>query len=131
MTISLTGVDPTSDSHVRISGAASMGFAEQSDGPQTPAGIQEPAAVVSKSLERLNTGTAESKTNGADLRTDQGNGTTAPEVTFHKGLNELLDEGPSAFAVRVQTEITTSAEIAVLAQAQQLPGGPMPYSGEA
>ena len=129
MTISLTGVDPTSDSHVRISGAASMGFAEQSDGPQTPAGIQEPAAVVSKSLERLNT--AESKTNGSDLRADRGNGTTAPEVTFHKGLTELLDEGPGAFAARVQTEITTSAELAVLAQAQQLPGGPMPYSGEA
>lgn len=131
MTISLTGVDPTTDSHVRINGAASMGFAEQSDGPQTPTGIRQPAAVVSKSLERLNTGSAESNTNRADLRTDQGNDTTTPEVTFQKGLNESLDEGPSAFAMRVQTEITTSAEIAVLAQAQQLPGGPMPYSGEA
>ena len=131
MTISLTGADPTSNSPVRISGAASMGLAEQSEGPQTLMGIQEPAAVVSKSLERLNVATAESKTNLSDFKTDRGNGTAALEVTFHKGLTELLDEAPSALAARVQTEITTSAEIAVLAQAQQLPGGPMPYSGEA
>lgn len=131
MTISLTGGETTSTNTVRMSGAASMALSHQTDGPQTRTGVEEPAAVVSKSLERLNTAAAESKFQSLDPRSARGNGTTAPEVTFHKGLTELLDEPPSAFAERVQTEITTSAEVAVLAQAQQMPSGPMPYSGEA
>ena len=131
MTISLTGGETANTNPTRMAGASSMAMSQQTEGPQTSAGIEEPAAVVSKSLEQLNTAAAESRVQTTVSQNERGNGTEAPDVTFHKGLTELLDEPPSEFAERVQTEITTSAEIAVLAQAQQLPGGPMPYSGEA
>lgn len=131
MTISLTSGETTHSNAVRVSSAASLALPQQTDGPQTRAGIQEPAAVVSKSLEKLNSAAAEARiAMPAELRT-RGNGATHIEDSAGVGQTDRIHETPEAFAEQVQTDITTSAEIAVLAQAQQLPAGPMPYSGDA
>ena len=116
---------------VRISGAASLALSQTTEGPQTRAGIEEPAAVVSKSLEQLNTAAAEARIAGPTELRARSNGAATLEGPTEPSLNERTTEAVGDFAERVQTEITTSAEIAVLAQAQQLPMGLMPYSGGA
>lgn len=131
MTVSLTSGEATLSNTVRISGAASLALSQTTDGPLSRTGIEEPAAVVSKSLEQLNTAAAEVRIAAPTELRAKSNGGTTLEGPTDAGLNEQITEAPRDLAVRVQTEITTSAEIAVLAQAQQLPSGPMPYSGEA
>ena len=131
MTMSVTSGDANLDNTIRISGAASLTLPQQTDGPETRTGINEPAAVVSKSLEQLNTAAAESRTANQMTPSARSNGAATLEETANAGLTEQMTEASWVLAERVQTEITTHAEIAVLAQAQQMPSGPMPYSGEA
>ena len=131
MPTSVTSGEATLSNAVRISGAASLALSQTTDGPQTRAGIEEPAAVVSKSLEQLNTAAAEARFTGPTELKARSNENASLEGPTDAGLNEKTTEAPGDLAERVQTEITTSAEIAVLAQAQQLPMGLMPYSGGA
>jgi hypothetical protein len=128
---SVTSGEATPSNAVRISGAASLALSQTTDGPQTRTGIEEPAAVVSKSLEQLNTAAAEARLAGPTELRSRANGAATLEGPTDASLNEQITEAPGDLAERVQVEITTSAEIAVLAQAQQLPSGLMPYSGEA
>jgi len=128
---SVTSGEAPLNNAVRFSGAASLALSQTTDGPQTRNGIEEPAAVVSKSLEELNTAAAEAKIAAPTELRGRGNGAASLETPASAGLSEQMTEAPWDLAERVQTEITTKAEIAVLAQAQQLPSGPMPYSGEA
>ena len=92
---------------------------------ETRQSVKEPAAVVSDSLQRLN---------GRDRTPDRApSSRTATGVASDSGIvNEgslaKLRTDVGAMASEAVTMITTNAEVAVLAQAHQLPTAPMPAS---
>jgi len=108
-----------------LSMGASEVNATAGTGPvQTRQSVKEPAAVVSDSLQRLS---------GRDRTPERPQSRTATGVAPDSGIvndGELakLRTDVGAIANEAVTMITTNAEVAVLAQAHQLPAAPMPVS---
>lgn len=125
MAISLIGGDHSNQVTLRMRGMTT-GSSEVSattgvSPVQTRQAIKEPAAVVSDSLTRLSARNASPQPQTTERLGQQA------EVAGPQSQTPSAS-GPSALADRVAQMITSDAEIAVLAQAHQLPSASMPIS---
>jgi hypothetical protein len=116
-------------------GTADIAVPDQSDGeaPQTVHAATQPAAIVSKSLERLASGESSIALSGIGDQSDTSNIQMKRDVTGSAGL--ISDPPPSsapvdtnAVVTELKTQFKALAEVAVLAQANQMPEGAMPFS---
>jgi len=94
---------------------------------------QQPAAVIAQSLERLNA-------SGADKVVDRNIAVSASRVAVESDVRvdvepptpiNLNNPSMSMLAEQAQAQIASVAEIAVLAQANQLPNDALPFSASA
>lgn len=125
MAISLIGGDHSNQVTLRMRGMTT-GSSEVSattgvSPVQTRQAIKEPAAVVSDSLTRLSARNASPQPQTTE-RLGQQTEIAGPQ------LQTPSASGPSSLADRVAQMITSDAEVAVLAQAHQLPSASMPIS---
>ena len=125
MAISLIGGDHSNQVTLRMRGMTT-GSSEVSattgvSPVQTRQAIKEPAAVVSDSLTRLSARNASPQPQTTE-RLGQHTEIAGPQ------LQTPSASGPSSLADRVAQMITSDAEVAVLAQAHQLPSASMPIS---
>ena len=103
------------------------------EAPQTTRAAAQPAAIVSKSLERMAVGESSITLGVANDHVDTSNLHMERGVTGSAGL--LSDPPPASASIdtnavitEVKTQFRALAEVAVLAQANQMPGGAMPFS---
>lgn len=102
------------------------------EGPRTVQGMAQPAAIVSKTLSRIASGqnqtAASSQTNNAGETSGRAQRVSGDDAAI--GLSEIMTSNIDAESLvsEVLVQFRAEAEIAVLAQANQLPNSPMPYS---
>lgn len=99
--------------------------AQQSSPPQTTKGVREPAAVVSDSLQLLN---ARPTTEGPSA---PGGNPGPGELPIAIKMELDAANAQLHMAEHVSQMITSHSEVAVLAQAHQLPDATMPVSFDA
>lgn len=120
MAISLSGGDQSNQVTLRMrgmtTGSSEVNATTGVSPVQTRQAIKEPAAVVSESMTRLSAR----------------NASPQPQTTERLGQQAEVagpqSPNPGALADQVAQMITSDAEVAVLAQAHQLPSASMPIS---
>ena len=114
---------------------AGVNSADESQGEagQTINATAQPAAIVSKNLARMRGGESRISLGATDGRTD----TSGIQASADLVPNAAVKGDQLTFAARIDTQAVlenlklqfqVGAEVAVLAQANQLPNGAMPFS---